>query len=121
MEKKESGTPRFVLDHVCINGGDETGARAIAGTIAALFELPVTDKPTSTYAGTGVEVAKAPGPGTHGHIGFAVEDILAAAAWLEAKGVALDHDRRKFTPDGRLRLIYLKEEVGGFALHLIQK
>lgn len=109
------------MDHVCINGGDAQGAETIAGAIASLFGLPVTHKPTSVYAGSGVEVAKAPGPGAHGHIGFAVADIQAAVDWLEAKGVRMDYGLRKFTQDGRLRLIYLEGEVGGFALHLIQK
>ena len=120
MKEKEEA-PVFEMDHVCINGGDERGAEEIAGTIAALFGLPMTHKPTSVYAGSGVEVAKAPGPGTHGHIGFAVKDIGEAVAWLEGKGVKMDYGRRKFTQDGRLRLIYLEGEVGGFALHLIQK
>ena len=118
---EEKQIPVFEMDHVCINGGDAQGAEEIAGTIAALFGLPMTHKPTSVYAGSGVEVAKAPGPGTHGHIGFAVRDIGEAVRWLESNGVAMDYDRRKFTQDGHLRLIYLKGEVGGFALHLIQK
>lgn len=113
--------PSFVMDHVCINGQNHEEATAIAQAIAAIFDLPVTQKPTSVYAGSGVEVAKADGPGTKGHIGFATSDINAAVEYLEAKGVQLDYTRKKLTEDGRLRLIYLKNEVGGFALHIIQK
>ena len=54
-----------------------------------------------------------------GHIGFYTPDIQAAMTYLEEKGYAMDPSTARYEADGKtLMLIYLKEEMNGFAIHL---
>lgn len=64
---------------------------------------------------------KAPGRGEHGHIALATGDLPAARRYLEEKGFAFDEDSVKRFPDGRILVIYAKQQIGGFAIHLMQK
>ena len=41
-------------------------------------------------------------------------------AFLEEKGYAFDESSAKFKADGSLNAIYLTDEIGGFAIHLLQ-
>ena len=74
----------------------------------------------SSFAGTLVEVMNNGGRGARGHIGLHVDDIDAAQAWYEARGVEFNEASRALCPDGsgRTYLIYFKEEIAGFAIHL---
>ena len=74
--------------------------------------------PISIFADTFVEIMKGNGRGTSGHIGFHVDDIEVAERWFEARGYEIDQDSRVVTEDGSTFLIYFKEEIGGFAIHL---
>lgn len=56
-----------------------------------------------------------PLPGRNGHIAIATGDLEGASALLRRRGVALDETTR--TP----KAVYLRDEVGGFAIHLVQK
>ncbi len=60
------------------------------------------------------------GRGEHGHIGFHVDDIPAAEAWFAARGFEVDESSRVLLPDGSTKLVYFKEPVAGFAIHLTQ-
>lgn len=64
---------------------------------------------------------KAPGRGRCGHIALATADLPAARAYLEEKGFLFDEDSIKRMPDGRILVIYARQEIGGFAIHLMQK
>ena len=45
----------------------------------------------------------------------------AAIYHLGLQGVKFDESSRKTDAKGRTKAIYLQEELGGFALHLVQK
>jgi 2-dehydro-3-deoxyphosphogluconate aldolase/(4S)-4-hydroxy-2-oxoglutarate aldolase len=42
-------------------------------------------------------------------------------AYLERNGVVFDHANAKKDPKGNVFAIYFKEEILGFAVHLLQK
>lgn len=63
---------------------------------------------------------KGPYLGVHGHIAIGTNDVDRAVYQLEKRGVAFDEASRKVDPDGHTTLIYFKEEIGGFALHLVK-
>ena len=42
-------------------------------------------------------------------------------AYLEEKGFLFDDGSIKRFPDGRILVIYSKSEIGGFAIHLMQR
>lgn len=116
MEKK---MPKFTLAHVGMNAENETQALAIAQLFAAAFELPVKVGNSSIFAGTAVEVMKQPFLGKNGHIAFGTDDPECAVTALEAKGILFDKSTAKYK-DGALTAIYLQEEIGGFAVHIVR-
>ncbi len=58
--------------------------------------------------------------GEHGHIAIATNDIHRAITYLKMKGISLLPETAK-EKDGKLKAIYLDQEVSGFAIHLLQK
>ena len=64
---------------------------------------------------------KSKGLGAHGHIAMATNSIARALVWLERKGVAVDLNSAKKDPAGALVAVYLKDEIGDYAVHLLQK
>jgi 2-dehydro-3-deoxyphosphogluconate aldolase/(4S)-4-hydroxy-2-oxoglutarate aldolase len=110
----------FELAHVGINETSPEKAMDGASTLNRLFSFPVKDGTGSVFAGSGVEVLKSKYLGSHGHIAISTLNIHRAVAYLERKGARIKPDTAK-EKDGRLVAVYLDVEVGGFAVHLLQK
>lgn len=43
-----------------------------------------------------------------------------ALAWLAEQGVALREDYRKYDATGNLSCVYLKDDIAGFAVHIVK-
>ena len=110
----------FQLAHIGINSPNADEATASAGTMAKLFAFAVKDGNSSTFAGTGIEFTKGPNLGTHGHIAISTSGIGRAIAYLRRQGIGTKSGTAK-EKDGRMIAIYLDIEVGGFAIHLLQR
>lgn len=114
--------PRTLFDmriaHIGVNAQDGRESEHIAAQFARALFLDVSSTPVSHFAGSLVEVMDGCGRGEHGHIGLHVNDIRAAADWFEANGVAIDRDSWSYRPDGTPRLVYFKDAIAGFAVHL---
>ena len=110
----------YELAHIGINAPDSGASEAVCAEFAAAFGLPVKHGASSNFAGAGVEVMKSPYLGANGHIAIRTNNAVRAAADLEAKGFKLNPDSAKYK-GGRLTAVYLKNEIGGFAVHLLQK
>lgn len=111
----------FKLQHVGINANDSDGALAIAKAFAATLPLPVNrDTGVSVFAGKEIEVMKGCGRGTLGHIAFSCNYPSRAVSYLKSQGVSFDESNAKFDENGNLMLIYLANEIGGFAVHLVK-
>ena len=76
---------------------------------------------SSVFAGTGIEVMKTPYLGTNGHIAVGTNDMERAVYHLERRGISFDEATAKRDEKGKLKAIYLEDEIGGFAVHLVQK
>ena len=87
--------------HVGINASNADEAEKIANLFTALMGLPTIEQPPSFFAGTLVEVMKQNGRGTKGHSGFEI-----------------DESSRRLNSDGSTFLVYFKDEIAGFAIHL---
>lgn len=111
----------FTLAHVGLNAGSAAQAERDADAFGRLFGLPKRETPISFFAGSSVETMKGPAFGSKGHIGFATNSCARAAAWLRRSGVALNEESARRDAQGRLTLIYLADEVDGFAVHIVQK
>lgn len=111
----------FELAHVGINAENGEQAAAIAGRFASVFGLAAKDGNSSVFAGKAVEVMKSPYLGANGHIAISTNYIERAVHYLENSGVEMNWESAKYGEKKELKAIYLKEEIGGFAVHLVQK
>ncbi len=111
----------FSLAHVGINCADEAQAEQTAKALCAIFGFEYKAGNSSDFAGSAVECNKAPGRGAHGHIAIRTNNVDRAIYHLGLQGVKFDESSRKTDAKGRTKAIYLQEELGGFALHLVQK
>lgn len=110
----------FEIRHVGINAKDENEAEDVAGSFEKLFGFAKKSGGSSVFAGTAIEVMKKPYLGTHGHIAIGTNYIERAIYHLELQGFEFDMDTAKYK-EGKLIAVYLKGELGGFAVHLVQK
>ena len=94
----------FELAHIGINCENEEQA----------------DQTASAFAGTAVECMKVPGLGAKGHIAVSTNSVARAKNYLEMMGYKFKEETAKFKGD-KLTAIYLEDEIGGFAVHLVQK
>jgi len=110
----------FELAHVGINAANEDEALKVTKRFSALFNMPLKEGNSSNFAGTGIEVNKSVGLGKNGHLAIRTNSILRAVAYFNRLGVEIDMDTAKFK-DGKMIAVYFKEEIAGFAIHLLQK
>lgn len=111
----------YRVDHIGINAGSSQKAEQMAGLFKTLFGFAPCRLPVSHFAGDQIEIMHQNGRGQNGHIGIAVADISAAMAELTAKGVTFDLPNARYGESGRLYLVYTDLDIGGFAVHLIEK
>lgn len=111
----------FELRHVGINASDETEADSVATSFEKLFGFTKNAGNSSIFAGLGIEVMKTPYLGKNGHIAIQTNYIERAIFHLELQGFEFDMDTAKTDKNGKLVALYLKGEIGGFAVHLVQK
>lgn len=111
----------LTIKHVGINTTGADVAAKEADKLAALFGVAVDDKEQSIFVNNLFEVMKFDGRGTHGHIAIQTNYIERAIYHLEKRGFAFDEESKLFDANGNLVLIYLKDEIGGFGIHLSQK
>ena len=110
----------FELEHVGINGENEEEAAKTAKRFSFLFGFPTKDGNSSVFSGTAVEVMKAPFKGTHGHIAIHTNYIERAVNYMSTV-LGIQFEEPKRDENGKYKAIYLKEEIGGFAVHLVQR
>lgn len=111
----------FELRHVGINHPDAQQADQTASTFEKLFGFDKQDKGGAYFAGPYIEAMKKMFYGTHGHIAIATNHAARAAWYLEQRGAKFNWKSADYNPDKTLRVVYLQDEIGGFAVHIIQK
>jgi len=112
---------KFEVVHFGVNCENSISAKREAEIFADLFGLPLKEGKSSIYAGPLIEIMKGSGRGKCGHIAIAANDILKARKYLEDKGLKFDDDSIKYDSEGNPIVIYLKDEIAGFAVHLLQR
>ena len=110
----------FEVAHVGVNCEDADAASAVCEKLNKAFDLPVKDGNSSMFASSGIEVMKTMFKGKNGHIAIRTNSVELAVAGLAKKGFAYDESSAKYK-NGRMTAAYLKDEFGGFAVHLLQK
>ncbi len=110
----------FELAHVGINANNESQALTVAEQFNSAFGFEKKVGKSSVFAG-GIEIMKSPYLGKNGHIAIKTNSIKRAIYNLERKGFEIDQTSIKVDDKGKMVAVYLKQEFGGFAVHLLQK
>lgn len=110
----------FKLAHVGVNHTDADGAYSAAQAISDIFDFAVRKCSSSTFSGTAVECMNNERFGEKGHIGFSTNSMVRAMAYLSSKGIEFDESSIKRDSAGNITCIYLKEQISGFALHIVK-
>lgn len=111
----------FRLAHIGINHNSRGEAEKTAKRLAALFGLGVRDCTASVFAGDIAECMENTRFGTHGHIGISTISIPRAMAYLESLGIEFDEGSFKRDKTGNITCAYFKDEIAGFALHIVKE
>lgn len=111
----------FELMHIGINAENEQEALGAAKMFELLFGFEVKNGNSSVFAGKYVEMMKTPFLGKHGHIAIGTNNIHRAVAFFERKGFEFNYDTVNKDAKGNYPAIYFKDEISGFAIHLLQK
>lgn len=111
----------FELAHVGINAGNEEEAASIAKLFSTVFGFEYKPGNSSIFTGSYVEVMKTPYLGEKGISPSAPIILPEPLPIWRSQGVAFNESSAKYDAKGRLVAIYLREEFGGFAVHLVQK
>ena len=111
----------FELAHIGINAENEREAQMTANLFSSVFGFEYKEGNSSIFTGGVVEVMKTPYLGRLGHIAISTNYLDRAISHLKAKGIAFNPDSVKLDDKGNMVAIYMQEEIGGFAVHLVQK
>ena len=108
----------FKVKHIGINCADDAAAADTADAFTTMFGFPQKNIDVSYFCGKKIEVMKAPGAGTHGHIAVGCNSVERAVYHLGLRGIEFDMSTAKYDKDGFMTFVYIKGEFGGFAVHL---
>ena len=111
----------FELMHVGINCNSEAEADTTAKSFEDMFGFNRKPGNTAIFAGSYVECTKTPYMGEKGHIAIGTNYIERAVDYLKRNGYAFAEGSEKYDKNGKMCAIYLKDQIGGFAVHLLQK
>lgn len=110
----------FEVAHVGFNCGDADESMAVSEKLNSAFDFEIKQGSTSNYASNAIEVMKSMYLGKNGHIAIRTNSIFSAIDELSKRGFVVDMDNARYQGD-KMIAVYLKDEFGGFAVHLLQK
>lgn len=111
----------FTLAHVGISADGSEQADAVVGAFPGLLGFAKKETPVSFPTGSTAEVMMDPAPGSKGDIGISTSSVERAAYHLRAKGCRFNEQSARYDGNGKMHLIYFADQIGGFAVHLVQK
>lgn len=114
------GALGFELAHVGVNTGDSDASLEVCRQFERAFGFATKEGGSSNFAGPSVEVMKSAYLGKNGHIAVRTNSIPRAAAELAKRGFRLNEGSAKYKGE-TMTAVYLEQEFGGFAVHLLQK
>ncbi|MBO4429589.1 MAG: bifunctional 4-hydroxy-2-oxoglutarate aldolase/2-dehydro-3-deoxy-phosphogluconate aldolase [Clostridia bacterium] len=109
------------IRHIGVNCGDEKDAGITADELGKFLGKATDDRGGAIFVGTDFEVLKKPYRGKNGHIAVVTDSPDRARFYLEKRGFEFEESTAGYTDDGKLKVVYTKNDIGGFALHLLKK
>jgi 2-dehydro-3-deoxyphosphogluconate aldolase/(4S)-4-hydroxy-2-oxoglutarate aldolase len=111
----------FTMVHVGLNCANPEEAESVADKFGAAFGFEKKVGNSSVFSSTYMEMMKKPFKGTYGHIAIATNSVKRAIYQLKMRGFEADESSFKYNAEGVMNVAYLKDEFGGFAVHLVLK
>ncbi len=111
----------FQLQHIGINESNEEEARRVTAFLHAVFGFPLRETSSAIFANEQIEIMKSPGRGRLGHFAVGTSDVAKAQLFLESQGISFDESSASYNVAGEKIVIYAREELSGFAWHLIKR
>lgn len=114
---------KYRLVHIGISNSSYEEADSIAEKLSCLFnwERSGGTGKSNFFVGSSIELMKHRKNGTYGHIGLETDDVEAAMKELSEKGIQFREDTFVRNEEGKITFTYLKDEINGFAIHIMQK
>ncbi len=106
--------------HIGINTESEDASMDVCRILKDAFGFETKAGNSSNFASSSIEVMKSKYLGTNGHIAVRTNNMDCAIADLEERGYRVDMTTLK-TKGTKKTAVYLKDEIGGFAIHLLAK
>lgn len=111
----------FEFAHMGINNDNAEEAARGAKLLSAMFGFDMKETSKSVFAGP-FELMNQKGPGKCGHIAIKTNFVDRAMAYFKRMGVEFDESTITYNEKtGKPKFVYFKDEVCGFAIHLLQK
>ncbi len=108
--------------HMGINNESKEESERAAKLFSLMFGLPLRETSKSIFAGDAFEFMNMKGPGKHGHIGIRTHFVDRAIAYFKRLGFEFDESTITYDEkSGKPKFVYFKDEIAGFAIHLVQK
>jgi len=108
--------------HIGINADSAEEGKKNAKLFEVMFGMPLRETSKSVFAGSAFEFMTKEGPGKHGHIGISTNFVDRAMAYFKRMGFEFDESSITYDEKtGKPKFVYFKDEVAGFAIHLVQK
>lgn len=106
----------FEVGHIGINAENADEAMKAAKMFSLMFGFDIAEGNSSIFVGNrGVEIMKTPYLGKNGHIAIKTNTLPRAVAYFKKHGFAFNEETAS------AKAIYFKDEICGFAVHLLQK
>ncbi len=111
----------FEFGHLGINNACEKCAGRTSSFLSDVFGFGVTKEGAKSIFNAGIfECMKYEGPGAKGHLAIATNNVERAVYFLKNQGIEFNEETATYK-DGKMNFIYLKDELAGFGVHLVQK
>ena len=108
--------------HMGINTENAEEAKRSAKIFEVMFGMTNRETSKSVFAGDAFEFMNGKGPGRCGHIGIRTNFVDRAMAYFKRMGFEFDESTIVYDDkSGKPKFVYFKDEISGFAVHLVQK
>lgn len=112
----------FEIGHIGINACGAEDSREICMAFQAAFDFPYRPGAgSSDFSSSRLDIKKRSGRGTHGHLAVETNCLPCAVAEMRRRGIALDETSWTCNEKNEPMAVFLRDEIGGFAVHLMQK